>query len=138
MTYAIANVIYGKIVDDKLLRKICDEVRREDLPDDFLAWLFPKEKDHLASVQMKDVFDTLLDGDGLFEFRYSGSADESPRFLGAAICEFDETINVKITDLQLSPTAEQYAKARARLEMFPEVLRKYFEPFEVWVLWSTS
>ncbi len=135
---AIANVIYGKIVDDALLRRICDEVRREDLPDDFLAWLFPKEKGNLASIDMKDVHDALIEGDGVFEFRYSGSADQPPRFLGVAIGNFSEAEHRKITAVQLSPTAEQYATARERLEKFPEILRKYFEPFEIWIMWSTS
>ena len=106
-------------------------------PNDFVATLFLEGED-LSKITMKDVYEALESDEDLFETRYSGSADETPRFLGVSLCGFDEGSHVRITDLQLSPTAEQYMTARERLEKFPEVLRKYFEPLETWVFWSTS
>lgn len=137
MSYAKGEVICGKVVTIALLRQIRDEVPRAELPDDFVATLFHEGED-LSKVTMKDVYEALESDEDLFETRYSGSADETPRFLGVSLDQFDESEHVRITDLQLSPTAEQYMEARARLEKFPEVLRKYFEPFEIWLFWSTS
>jgi hypothetical protein len=135
--YTKAEIIYGKVVDLALLKRIRHEVPRDQLPDVFLATQFPVGED-LSKVTMKDVFEAFLESDDLFEMRYSGGADETPRFLGVSLCKFDETAHVKITDLQLSPTAEQYMEARTRLEKFPAALRPYFEPLETWIFWSTS
>jgi hypothetical protein len=135
VSYAIAEVIYGIPVTNSVFAKILKEVKIEDIPKEFLAELGASDSDPFT---MQDVIDVLEDDDELFEVRYSGNADETPRFLGVALCQFDEVNHVKLTDLQTSPDAGQSETARERLEKLPEVLRGYFQPFEVYIFWSTS
>lgn len=136
MSYAIAEVIYGKPITNREFYQILDEVKVEELGLKFVGELLGVSS--LEDVTIESVVDALrLSKDRYFETRCSGRTD-AVAFLGVSLCEFNEGDHTKLRDLQLSPTAEQYIAAFEKLQSFPEVLHKYFGPLETYIFWSTS
>lgn len=135
MSYAIAEVIWGKPITEDTFQKIIEEVKIEQLPRKFLEQLDLNRT--IEDADIKDVVDALRDDESLFETRYSAS-NETPRFLGVSLCKFMEGNHIELGDLQLSPTPTQYITAYEKLQAMPEALQPYFGPLKVYIFWSTG
>jgi hypothetical protein len=136
MSYAIAEIIYGAPVTVATLTKIAEEVKIEELPEEFLKEL--TGDDDLSDVTMDLVYECLKENETFFETRYTGSGDETPRFLGVVLCEFNEGRDVLLSSLATAPTPEQYIEAQGKLSDLPKAIRDRIPALDVYIIWHTS
>lgn len=136
MSYAIANVIYGiPITKENFFDKL-ENLKMHQIPKSFLEEHF----NDLEGLSMEDVATVFGENGSPFTSKYSGSADETPMWFGLELDSFDETANVRISDLQLEPSLVQALEVKVKFEELPEFIREILkdDKIDVHIVWSTS
>jgi hypothetical protein len=126
MPYAIATVIYGSPVTDKVRR-----------------W-FTETEDEKYFIEPEDIYsppeEILKKLEKLgFTSQYSSSEGTFPSYIGEELLEFDECTELQLLrDLIVKPTEEQSTRALEKIARLPEGLRKSLPMPDVYVVWSSS
>ncbi len=111
MSYAIIKVIYGVPLNEDISRKISEWEEQED--------------------------ERWTDDCG-FEQLYSASGSEYVGYCGVELCELESYGNQPLSDLVLTPTAEQKKEALELLNALEPELRALAGKPDVYLVWSDS
>lgn len=116
--YAIANVIYGIPLTDKIYDFIHSEenVDAEELTD------YGPDEEELG-----------------FTTPYHGGSNRTVGWLGVSLTEFDECSDFPLSDItNVKPTEEQIAEVKDKISKLPKEILDIALPTDIYVVWSTS
>lgn len=101
----------------------------------YIVYGFPVTKELNDAYQKMGEDWTELDA---FESRYSGSTKITPGWCGVLLGAIDEGGNVRVSELKLTPTAEQKAAAEAKFALLPKRIRNLCPPMDTYIVWGSS
>lgn len=101
----------------------------------YIVYGFPVTEELNNAYEEMDEDWTELDA---FEHRYSGSASIRPGWCGVLLCTIDECNDVLVSNLKLTPTAEQKTKAEAKFALLPKNIQAMCPPMDTYIIWGSS